>query len=76
MRAIETVEEARQHIEANLLGLAKSALDKSKESRQRYQTEADDHLKNIWKQEADSELRIAKLINDECDALLSKLASR
>lgn len=75
MRKIETAEEVRQHIEANLRGLAKAALDKSKESRQRHAAEPDPHLKDIWRREAETELRIAKLINEECDGLLERLAS-
>lgn len=73
MRVIETVDEVRQHIEANLRGLAKSALDKSKESRRRFDAEDDERLKDIWKREADIELRIAKMINEECDTLLERL---
>ena len=75
MRIMETVNEVRQHIEANLRGLAKNALDKSKESRQRYVAETDEHLKDIWKQEAEIELRIAKRINEECDVLLTRLTT-
>jgi hypothetical protein len=73
MRLIDTGEELRQHIEANLRGLAKAALEKSQESRRRHDGETDPRLKVIWKQEAEAELRIAKVINDECEALL-KLA--
>ena len=75
MRLIETAEEARQHIEANLRGLAKIAIDRSKESRQRFGAETDEKLKRIWEREADVELRIAKLINEECDALVKELTS-
>lgn len=73
MRVIETVEELRQHIEANLRGLAKRAVDMSKESRRRHDAEGDERLKDIWKREAEIELRVAKLLNDECDALLKRL---
>lgn len=73
MRVIDTGEELRQHIEANLRGLAKTALEKSQESRKRHDGESDPRLKAIWKREAEAELRIAKVINDECEALL-KLA--
>lgn len=75
MRVIETVDEVRQHIEANLRGLAKSAVDMSKESRRRHEVETDEHLKDIWKREAEIEMRIAKLINGECDALLNRVAT-
>jgi hypothetical protein len=70
MRVIETVEEARQHIEANLQGLAKDAFERSQESRRRYDSETDDRLREVWKREAEAELRIAKMINEECDTLL------
>lgn len=39
MRLIDTGEELRQHIEANLRGLAKTALEKSQESRKRHEGE-------------------------------------
>lgn len=70
MRLIDTGEELRQHIEANLRGLAKTALEKSQESRRRHEGETDPRLKAVWKHEAEAELRIAKVINDECEALL------
>jgi hypothetical protein len=65
MRVIETVDEVRQHIAANLRGLAKSAVDRSKESRQRCEAETDEHLKATWRKGADTELRIWKMINEE-----------
>jgi hypothetical protein len=75
MRLIETADEVRQHIEANLRGLAKSALEKSHESRRRCAAETDGRLKDIWQREAEIELRIAKLANEKCDALLKELTS-
>lgn len=76
MRLIETAEEARQHIEANLRTLAKSALERSHESRKRHEAETDDRLKEIWKREAEAELRIAKIVNQECDTLLAFLRNK
>ena len=70
MRIIKTVEEARLHIEANLRGLEKGAFDRSQESRRRCDSETDDRLREVWKREAEAELRIAKMINEECDTLL------
>jgi hypothetical protein len=70
MRLIETDEELRQHIEASLRGMAKIALERSQESRRRHDAEADARRKTIWKREAEAELRIAKAISDECEALL------
>jgi hypothetical protein len=73
MRLIEIAEEVQQHIEANLRTLAKSALERSHESRKRHDAETDQRLKEIWKREAEAELRIAKTVNQECDALLALL---
>jgi len=75
MRLIDTADEVRQHIETNLRGLAKSALEKSHDSRQRCAAETDARLKDIWRREAEIELRIAKLANENCDALVNELTS-
>jgi hypothetical protein len=74
MRVFENVEELRQHIEANLRGLAKSALDKSRESDLQSKNEPDEWRKEIWRREAEAEKRIAKMINDECEQLLKLLS--
>jgi hypothetical protein len=74
MRVFQDVEELKQHIEANLLGLANSALDKSHESRLRFENEPDERRKEIWRREAEAERRIAKMINDECEQLLKLLS--
>jgi ElaB/YqjD/DUF883 family membrane-anchored ribosome-binding protein len=74
MRVFKDVEELKQHIEANLRGLAKSALDKSHESRLRSENETDERRKEIWRREAEAEKRIAKMINDECEQLLKLLS--
>ncbi len=75
MRVFGTLEEARQHIEASLRGLAKSALERAQDSRRRFEAETDARLKEIWRLEAEAEKRIAKAINDECEALLKRLAA-
>ncbi len=74
MRLIETEEEMRQHIEANLRGLAKVALEKAQDSRRRHDTEQDARRKTVWGREAEAELRIAKAVNEECEALLRLVA--
>ena len=74
MRTFENVEELKQHIEANLRGLAKRALEMSHESRVRSENEPNVRLKEIWHREAEAEKRIAKIINSECEQLLKLLS--
>ena len=76
MRVFEGVDEARQHIESNLRGLAKEAMERAHDSRSRAGSESDERLRAIWRAEADAELAIAKRINAECDALLDRFALR
>lgn len=72
MKRAESLNAARQHIEASLRGLAKEAMDRAHESRARAGVEDDAQLREIWQAEAAAELSIAKQVNATCDTLLAR----
>ena len=57
------------------MGWRKALSTCRKRGRRRHEVETDEHLKDIWKREAEIEMRIAKLINGECDALVDRVAT-
>jgi hypothetical protein len=67
-----SLEQARQEVERHRR-IAKSAMQQREEHLARAASAEDKTLRAMWEDMAASELRVAYVINEDCDRMLAKL---